>query len=62
MQARDASEFSGGNIDPKQQKCLRFGRPNLPKIFEEVARIAELKQAKVRCIVRCRRGRDTNYP
>jgi hypothetical protein len=33
-----------GNIDPQKQAAVRFGRPDLPHIFREMARVAEAKK------------------
>jgi len=35
---RDASEFAEANINPETQKSLKFGRPKLDCIFEDVAK------------------------
>jgi len=37
---RKEEDFKTGNINPKQQKLLKFGRPNLPSYFEKIQKIA----------------------
>ena len=36
-----------GNMDASKQAALRLGRPNLPEIFKEMARVAQAKQPVV---------------
>lgn len=40
IQVRDPSTFDAGNIDPQKQAAVRFGRPNIPEILKEMARVA----------------------
>lgn len=41
---REHSKFESANIRPATQKWLKFGRPNLPAIFTEVAEMCELEK------------------
>lgn len=38
---RNESEYYKGNINPQEQKLLRFGRPNLPSYFEKMKQVAK---------------------
>ena len=38
---RKKEDFNQGNINPQQQKLLKFGRPNLPSYFENINKIKE---------------------
>ena len=44
IQVRDASKFDAGNIDPQKQASVRFGRPNIPEILKDMARVAATKR------------------
>ena len=43
-QVRDPSMFDAGGIDPKKQAAVRFGRPNIPEILKDMARVAATKR------------------
>lgn len=39
--ARDEADYADANIRPSEQKHLRLGRPNIPKIFDEMRKICK---------------------
>ena len=49
---RNEKDFNKANINPKEQKLLKFGRPNLPSYFEKIKKIA-VEQNESRVAVLC---------
>ena len=50
---RNVEDFHRAHIDPINQPYLRFGRPNLPNIFERVAKLCEKENISRVAVVTC---------
>ena len=50
---RDMSQCKDANILPNEQKCMRFGRPDLPSIFQRVESLCESEQVSRVAVVSC---------
>ena len=49
---RNEKDYNKANINPKEQKLLKFGRPNLPSYFEKIKKIAK-EQKEIKVAVLC---------
>jgi hypothetical protein len=50
---RDPAEFDMANIHPDLQPCLNFGRPNIPRIFQQAQLLAATKDEKRIAVMVC---------
>ena len=50
---RNAEQFQAANIDPDEQKYVRFGRPDLPKLFARVATFCASEKIRRVAVITC---------
>ena len=50
---RNAEQFKAANIDPDAQKHVRFGRPDLSKLFDRVASFCANEKIRRVAVITC---------